>query len=410
MNGTRHATAAPFLTPGRCLPLAVLAGYCVLVLFPGLRWRLGLFDHGMWFLDSYAVLATSEAVQAGRDPFEPNPLDLMQRPHSYSSWWFGLGRLGLDREDNFLVGGAWVAGFAAAVLACLRPVAWRQVLVGAAVLLSPPVVLAVNRANNDLVVFLLLAAGGLALRSAAGWRIALFIGAVALATGLKFYPVIAASALLLVRPAVRGGLSALAGGVVAGLVLAGVWSDFVQAVFPVPVRLHTFGAGILLQELGWSGVVPLAGALLLTAGAAVLVHRRGWTVSLAVDAGTLPERVLFAVGAVLLVGCFFAGVSYAYRLVFVILLLPLLWGRPVGRAAAITTGLVVTVLWLDGLYCLVANTVIGPMPREDLVHRQALWRLFSQPVVWAAMTLLAGSLVSLVAAMAGARMKGRAGA
>lgn len=410
MNGTGHAPTAPLFTPGRCLPLAVLAGYCVLVLFPEIRWRLGLFDHGMWFLDSYAVLASSEAVLAGHDPFGPNPLDLMQRPHSYSSWWFGLGRLGLDREDNFLVGGVWVTGFAAAVLVCLRPVAWRQVLVGVAVLLSPPVVLAVNRANNDLVVFALLAAGGITLRTATGWRIAWFIGVVALATGLKFYPVVAASVLLLIRPAVRAWISVIAGGLVAGFTLASVWADFGRAVFPVPVRLHTFGAGILLQELGWPGVVPLGGALLVMGAVAVLVHRRGWSVPLAGDVGTLPERVFFAVGAVLLVGCFFAGVSYAYRLIFMIFLLPLLWRYPGGRAGALTTGLVLTVLWLDGLYCLVANTVVGPMPQEELVHRQGLWRLVSQPVVWAAMTMLAGSLVGLPGAMFHERMKGRANA
>ena len=90
-------------------------------LSPRVRALAGLFDHGRWFLDSQAVLAASDAAKAGLNPEAPNPYDAFQRPHSYSDWWFGLGQLGLTRDDNFLVGGAWVLLFLAAVFLTVRP-------------------------------------------------------------------------------------------------------------------------------------------------------------------------------------------------------------------------------------------------------------------------------------------------
>jgi hypothetical protein len=373
----------------------VLAGLCLLVLFPDFKRRFGVFDQGIWFMDSYAVLAASDAVQAGLDPWQPNPLDLLQRPHSYSSWWFGLGSLGFTRDDNFLVGGAWVLAFLAAAFAGLRPHTGRETLFAVAVILSPPVVLAVNRANNDLVIFALLAAGLWCARAAQAWRLILFGLAVVLATGLKFYPIIAAVALLVVRPP-RVGLGAAAGClVVAGLTLAAGWSDFRHAVFPAPVQVYTFGAPIIFRDHGWTGLAPtLVGVLTVGLAAAYCVWR-GWSVRLDGAGEDLRVRLAFATGAALLVGCFLAGISHSYRLVYGLFLLPLLW-RQAGQPAARRTGwLLLTVLWLDGLYCLGTNLLVGPMPLADLVRRQFIWRCLTQPVVWAAMTLLAGSLLGL---------------
>ena len=119
-NGTKPARS--LFTPGLWLILVVLAGYGLFVLLPTVQRKLGIFDEGRWFLDSYAILASSDAVQAGLDPAQLNPLDPLHRPHSYSGWWFVLGKLGLTRADNFLLGGSCVLAFLAVALAGLRPV------------------------------------------------------------------------------------------------------------------------------------------------------------------------------------------------------------------------------------------------------------------------------------------------
>ena len=386
------------LSPSILLLLVVLTGWSGFALLPRLGRRLGVADGGQWFVDSYAVLAASDAVRAGLDPFQPNPLDVYNRLHSYSHWWFVLGDLGFTRKDNFLLGGSWVLAFLAACVLIARPTGWRQALMDGAVLLSPPVLLAVNRANNDLVVFIMLAGGLWFLREARLWRLVAFAALLLLATGLKFYPILAAAVLLLVRPPRRMWLVSAAAALAGVVVLATLRSDLRQAVILAPVGLYTFGVPVIFRDLGWTGHAPLgAGAVLLSLAAMVCV-RRGWSVPLDDDAGDWRARCAYACGALLLTGCFLAGISYSYRLIHVVFLLPWLCQQRATPAARWTGGLLVATLWLDGLYCLVLNTFVGPMPVDRLVHLQMLWRFVTQPVAWAAMALLAGSLLNMLLA------------
>ena len=395
---TPPATSRRLLSPAVLLLLLVLAGWSAFSLLPGLGRTLGVTDGGLWFVDSYAVLASSDAVRAGLDPFLPNPLDVYHRPHSYSHWWFLLGDLGFTREDNFLVGGGWVLAFLATSLLLLRPAGPGQAIACAAALLSPPVLLAVNRANNDLVVFFLLAGGLWFLREARPWRLTAFVALLLLATGLKFYPIIAAAGLLLVRPP-RFMLWASIGTILAGAVIfAGIRTDFHRAVILAPAELYTFGAAIIFRDLGWTGRGPLvAGAVLLPLAAVICVWR-GWSVRLDDETGDWPARCAYATGALLLTGCFLAGISYSYRLIHVIFLVPWLWRQRALPAARWTGLLLVAMLWLDGLYCLATNIFIGPMREDRLIHLQLLWRFATQPLVWAAMALLAGSLLNMLLA------------
>ncbi|HVT72647.1 MAG TPA: hypothetical protein VHD61_05890 [Lacunisphaera sp.] len=388
------------LTPTGWLLAVVLAGWSAFALCPIIGRRLGVMNGDPWFVDSYAVLAASDAVRAGLDPFLPNPLDVYHRPHSYSRWWFYLGDLGLTRRDNFLLGGTWVALFLATSIALVRPAGRGEMALAAGTLLAPVVLLGMNRANNDLTVFILLGAGLLALRQVTPGRLAIFALMTVLATGLKFYPIVAALALLLVRPGNRM-LAATGGTIAAGLaVLVWLRTDLQRAVILAPIQAYTFGAPILFRDLGWTGRGPLLAGLVLLGLAALLCHGRGWSVDLAAPAAPVAERLAFACGALLLVGCFVAGISFSYRLMFVLFLLPWLWARRETPAARVTLLLLLLTLWLDGIYCVTVNTLIGPMLESRLGHLQRTWRFFTQPVVWAAMALLAGSLVGLLPAAA----------
>lgn len=372
---------------------AVVAGHLALVLEPRLSQVLGIFQEGTWFLDSRAILASIDAVRAGLDPWQPNPLDLFRRPHSYSTWWFVGVDLGLTRDDNFLVGGAWVAAFFASVVALVRPRTFPAAAVAAAVLLSPPVLLAVNRANNDLVIFALLAAGLLGWKAARPWSPAFLIGAAAVATGLKFYPVVAVLGLLALRPRGAALRWTIAGLLVAGLVFLSVRGDLGRAVVPEPGGLHAFGARILARDVGWTGGGFLPLATLVLAGAAAWGLRRGWFPAAADDEHAGP-RLSFAVGAVLLVACFLGVISYGYRLIFSLLLLPFLLSGAGGRAGRWTLGLLLAQLWLDGLYCGITNVLIGPRPAEAVLASQRVWRLATQVVPWSLCALLAGWLLA----------------
>ena len=381
------------------LALLVTTGLFTLILFPQIRHRLGVLDDDMWFLDSYAILAANDAVRQGIDPWQPNPLDVYHRPHIYTRWWFALGRLGLTRDDNFLVGGMLVILFFGTAVLNLAPRSRAELVWHAALILSPPMLLAVNRANNDLLVFAVIGVGLWIARRPACVRLAWFAAAVALATGLKFFPLAAAGAPVVLRPVRRGIVWAAGGSLVGLLVFASVRHEFAKAVFPVPIGTHVFGASVFWRNLGWPGRGPMIAALTVLLLGACWLAWRSKTAGLADEC---PEgadgRLAFMAGALVLLGCFVAGTSYAYRWVFALWLAPWLWRQAWSRLsvagsraiARFTIVLLTAVLWMDGLYCLAVNTLIGPMVPDRLQRWDEFWNLCMQPMVWVLMTLLAG--------------------
>lgn len=383
-------------TPPRFLAALVLAGLLAIGLRPALLERLGVSFHDRWFLDSYAILAANDAVRAGVDTTDSNPLDLLGRPHVYSDWWLGLRWLGLTRADNFLFGGLCAAAFLAVAAGGARPRTYAAAAWLAAVVLAPPYLIALQRANNDLLIFALLGATLLALQRRVGpATLALFGAGVVLATGLKYYPIVAAGALLAVLPWRRGTWIAFGVTVAAALVaLASERSSIGRGMFTLPQTIYEFGAPVLWRDLGLGrGAFAALGLGLLGLGAVIAV-RRGWTRGLA-DAARGPEgeRLMFAVGACLLVGCFLAGTSYIYRWIFGLWLWPWLWREAAGsRPARVTLGLWLAAIWADGVLCLVVNSA-------GLDYRPALgWRVVTQSGVWVLMALLAGWLLEGVLA------------
>lgn len=387
--------------------LMVLLGYCGLALAPKLQERLGLVGNGVWFLDSYAILAAGEAAHQGLDPYQPNPLDVYQRPHVYTHWWLVLGRLGLTRDDNFACGLTLALLFLTVAVLGFAPRRRLELVWHAALLLSPPVLLAVIRANNDLVVFVVLGLGlWLAGRSAEarpGW----FGGAVAVATGLKFFPVVAVAAAVVLRP-VRRGLLWLAGlTALALLIFASVRADLARASLPEPMGSHVFGAGVFWQNLGWGGRGPVLVSLAILAVGAALLAMGSVTRGLGDGRrGPVGERLAFLTAAVLLLACFSTGISYAYRWVFAMWLAPWLWRQAWGEerndqrtVARIGVGMLTLLLWADGLYCLATNSILGPLSVAHFNSLEAGWNLVMQPVAWAFMLLLAGWLAEALLAM-----------
>lgn len=394
------------LSPRLLLIALTLAGLGTFILRPSLTTKLGIATYGRWFLDSYAVLASNDAVQAGLDPAAPNPLDDLHRQHVYSDWWFGLGRLGFTRADNFLVGGMWVFAFLCVAWWLLRPADWRQAIWFALLLLSPPVLLAIMRGNNDLVIFVLLAVAVLVLRPTSSARFVFALMAIVLATGLKFYPAVAAGVFLLVRPIRQLRIALPIAAIAVALTLANVWSALGRGVMPMPATVHTFGAPILLRDLGfesrgvWLIALPLLGLM------AFWFARSGRTVGLAAPAGEFTSRAAFLTGALVLLACFVAGTSFGYRWVFSLLLAPWLWQQAhdgtlaarLRRSAAFTGGLLLTVVWMDGLLCFVVNQFFLPADQSAIDHWQDNWRVITQPLVWLLMALLAGWLLDALRA------------
>lgn len=237
-------------------------------------------------------------------------------------------------------------------------------VVAAAVFCSPPVMLGLERANPDLLVFGLL--GLAALAASRLWllrAVLLFVAAM-----LKFYPAVAM--IMLLRDRWPRAAWAFGGTLAAFLAYFGATasdldhldSSVIRAVQPAYGYLTlqdglTQGFG-LFGPLPWVGDIPhwliLAVAAMLLGGAAVVVAR--WCGRPAQVSPRAATDGFWAGGAVFIV-CWFLGSNFDYRLASLVLVLPLLfaWSRSGGRlavAARITCGLIVLALYTSTTYYL----------------------------------------------------------
>jgi hypothetical protein len=247
-----------------------------------------------------------------------------------------------------------------------------------------------------------LAGCGLAATAAGWWRQIVAVACLGLATGLKYYSAAAALVFLWVRPVRRMPAVVLAALLAVILALASVWTDIERSRFTVGSTVHTMGAPLWWRELGWKDADSALPGLLLVIGAAVALALARVTVGL-VTQGKPPERLRAALGAIVLLTCFVAGVNYAYRWIFVLWPALWLWRRAADVAlpnrqrwaARAGCALILLCLWLDGVLCLVVNKVLPILSgaRLNLDHLQSVWRLWTQPMDWLLMLLFAGWLV-----------------
>lgn len=318
---------------------------------------IGVFHMRPFFADTAAILAAGDAQRAGLDVYQPNPFDPFGRPHVYGPWWLVTSHLGLFTRDAWWLGALLAMTFVAVVLVLLKPRHWSGALFTLLLLLSPPVLLGIERGNNDLVIFLLLAGAGALLARPA------FAGAVAGATMLvvsavlKFYPLVALAALLARRERV-GRLVALIGA--SGLAFAALWwmqrMEFFRAlaIAPRPDTFLAFGArlfGVVWARMADNAIWLVPGYVV---GAAI-AWRCLWAGRAAI-AGAIADEgragLLAIMGGSCWLFCYFANTNYPYRAVLLLLAVPA-WlelarrepsaERALGRGWC---GLLLATLWL----------------------------------------------------------------
>lgn len=380
--------------------VATLGLYTLVWLRPELMepWGIPILN-GAWFADLHTLLVTSDAHAAGLGTLL-----------WYSDWWYHLHDLGLDAADTRWLGLVCGAGFLGAVFLLLRPGNFREALYGWLVVCSPPVLLGFNRANVDLPIIAGLILAGWLLTRDRPWLRALVPVWISFLAGLKFYPIAAAAALPFTRRSRRetwlmlGGMTVLAG------LLAWTLKDDIlraQRLVAIPYHFYIFGARQILPP----EITGMPAALTPLAALALVLF--WWRSAPPAPAG-LEERtvVTFALGAAVLTGCFFAGISYSYRLSVCVLMLPLLSAirrqAPPGlarRLSGLALGGLPLLLWLDGIICLALNLRVIPITIASAVAiRQLIYGLLS----WGWITVVLGLCVML-ARPAWRQLAGRTG-
>lgn len=385
---------------GSLLLVLLALAWALLWSVPALGNRLGLDLSGGWFIDVHALLAAGEAHVQGIPIHAYNPLDMFGRPHSYSHWWLVFGPWGLTRADAGWLGAMLVGAFLAVAAVSLRPRTVGQLAWGAVVLLAPTTQLCLVRANNDLAVFLVLAPLAAALVSSRTWVRFGAAGLIAFATGLKYYPAVAGILLLAERDVRLGRWRLAAAVVLLGLVGWSVREDLrhLATALPSPSGIFAFGAAAGVELLR----LPQAATGVLLLGLVALAIAREARRP-GVSVAPTRDELGFLLGAALLAGCFWTGMNWGYRWIFVLWLLPALL-RPANPSFVVRAGerrallvLLPVCLWADGLAALAWN--VGALRWAGIAsagrYMELLWMAL-QPVHWATISLLTVACVRFV--------------
>jgi hypothetical protein len=291
---------------------------------------LGVEPHGVPFLDTEAVLAAAECHQRGIDVYLSNPCDTLGRVHAYSPLWLAIIPPMFGTTATPWIGAALDLLFILLLPILIRGRDGREIVVLTIAIFSPMTVYALERANNDLVVFLMVVAGGLLLSRRSHWRFCSY-AVFAAAALLKYYP-----AILLVMAARerRRDVVLVAVGAAAAAALFAVFyhAELGHAWANIPLAerfTDSFSAqnlpfGLIENQRVLRLATPAAdGLLAILAIFAVLRARRMAAMLNALRVDWNTRHLCFAaIGSLLITGCFFAGQNINYRGIYFLFVLP----------------------------------------------------------------------------------------
>ena len=239
------------------------------------------------FEDLQTITYSVDCMRAGQDPYRTN-CDPARRPLNYPPVWLLLRYLGVNGRNSNALGWLFVSMVALAYLISLSArTLFSGIAAFAAVFLSRPLALAMERGNTDEVIFLLLVLSCLLASKfpsrAQGWFIA---GAAVLLACLKVYPAVTAVAALKSRWG-------------RWLVPTAAVASAGALVITAGSRLKNVLEGTPAMVVGSFGVIPLVNAV----GRATHWNAAGWIQG---------HRVANSVLAVVLF-LFFAGIGLRFR-------------------------------------------------------------------------------------------------
>lgn len=306
------------------------------------------------FVDAHGVVTAIECSRRGVDVYIVNPCDVLGRLHVYSPLWLRLGVLPIDASWSEPLGLLTDLGFLASLVLLPVPRHMPGTLVLALGVLSPAVIFAMERANVDLLIFILaMLTGYLAIQSQ---RLRLLsYPLIVLAASLKFYPVT-----LMILVWREHWLRCL---LIVTLSVAGIAAcllpdkdDLLRVLHMVQAVGGTIGAAKLPTGVVTVFHMPSWCRLLiqglLTLAMAIWALRLSYRLQPALRHLSEAERVFLIIGSALMAGCFLAGENFGYRAIYLLFVLPALVAlaaEATDNVARTTVVLVVVAMWGDAL-------------------------------------------------------------
>lgn len=143
------------------------------------------------FADLRVITSGAECIRLGYDVLVANPCDPWERPMNYPRIWSVPASWGLDQSHTVILGILLGLLFFILVFVTIKRLNYIEALFYALILCSPSAMLAIERGNNDLIVFILLSLSLLIMKNkTAIWRYFSYI-IIMFAAILKLYPIFA---------------------------------------------------------------------------------------------------------------------------------------------------------------------------------------------------------------------------
>lgn len=329
--------------------------------------------------DFYALVSAAKCDALGYNTFLTNPCDPYDRVHVYSPWWLILDNLGATQANAHIISTTISVLFIISVVLILQPENIAQLFFVVTTLLSSAIALGIERANNDLIIFILIALACrlLSATSTAAKFFAFIL--IMLASTLKFYPLVAFSVYLRATLSnVRFWLIALIAALAFTTSIAISWQDLNQLSLPSPAYRYTFGARYLFQfilpSLPYFKITLLVWSALLVASFIVVKPQANKS------NGDLYKELLFIAGYSMALVAFVFSNNYEYRCIFFILCLPMLLlylkdGNQRNNIKLIIA-MIIVVCWWE----LIVNIAVSFGGERSQLAYSALW--IEQVITW----------------------------
>jgi hypothetical protein len=347
------------------IPLVVFLGMSYLYaygdqnVYAQILTAIGIWPFQFPFLDISAWLAVWECARQGVDVISVNPCDVLQRGYSASPLWIEASAIPLGVRDTAVVGWLLDLVFLISLSLLPSPQDFRELMLVLAAILSTMVIFALERANPDVLLFIMTLTTGVLVERRLYMRMLGYLLAL-LASLLKYYPIM----VLIIALRERASMVIAVSLVIAGSLVA-FWTEYhveiargLPAITHGPYNTDLFAAKNLPflfgEAAGGAAGKFVAGVAYATlVGVSLSICRRLLRFDeLRSALATLDaaERNLLVIGSAVIVGCFFAGQSVGYRGVYFLLAMPGLLAisrRPAGselRHLALGTSVVILLL------------------------------------------------------------------
>lgn len=292
------------------------------------------------FVDISGALAAWECARQGIDVISSTPCDVLHRSFNYSPLWTAAAGIPLKVADTTAVGWTLDLLFILSLSVLPPPKCGRELILVLMATLSTMIAFALERANLDILLFMMALAAGLVSEGRLAFRLCGYCLAL-LAALLKYYPVTILIIAFRERVSVLLCIALIAVGMFSAF--CAVYHDEIARGLPLIAsgRYDTdlfsaknlpFLIGMIAESVaGSSRLAALVGEITTVClyaallGVCIAVCRsllRAGELSAALASLPRLERVLLLIGSAVIGGCFFAGQNIGYRGVFLLMIMP----------------------------------------------------------------------------------------